>query len=214
MPANILKRRLFARLTSNRLNVPRFFQKSKKGFTLVELLVVLAVIGVLATILLANYNNFGARQEVRNAAAELKTNLRKYQTFAISGQKNPTNLTAGLGCNSHDRQLDHYEIVVSSPSTYNVNIVCHEVNPPHAVTTEPVTANVPWGPNVPIAAVGAAGADCAPGGTVTIRFLPINEGVEFLSCFGAVDNVSITVGQAGGDTSVVTVTNTGQIDDN
>src|SRR3972149_9513129 len=65
------------------------FFNSKIGFTLIELLVVLAVIGILATVVLANYNNFGQKQAVTNAAGELKSDLRKYQTLAISGQKNP-----------------------------------------------------------------------------------------------------------------------------
>src|SRR4030043_1058084 len=60
-----------------------------KGFTLVELLVVIALISILAAFVFASYQNFGQRQEVQNVALELKSSLRKYQNFAISGQKNP-----------------------------------------------------------------------------------------------------------------------------
>jgi prepilin-type N-terminal cleavage/methylation domain-containing protein len=212
MPAKILKGRLFARSTSNKLVLPHPFSGGKKGFTLIELLVVLAIIGILATIILANYTDFGARQEVRNAAAELKTNLRKYQTFGFSSHKNPTNLPDGVGCNYDGRQLDHYEITVSSPATYDVNIVCHELAPPNAATTVAVTNEIPWGPDVPIESVGRDGG--IPCGVITIRFLPINEGVE-LWCgpVPVMGSVFINVGQPAGHISTVTVTRAGEIRD-
>ena len=205
MPAKILKGRLFARSNSNKLVLPHPFSGGKKGFTLIELLVVLAIIGILATIILANYNDFGARQEVRNAAAELKTNLRKYQIFAISGQKNP--LPSNPACDNDTRQLDYYQITAST-TTYNVDIFCD-----NTATSVPVVDQIPWGHEVPIESVGRDnGISC---GDITIRFLPIDQGVELLSsgCGAVANSVYINVGQTGGDISTVTLTRAGEISD-
>jgi type II secretion system protein G len=49
--------------------------KSKKGFTLIELLIVVAIIGVLATLLMANF--VGVRQRARDA--QRKSDLRQIQ---------------------------------------------------------------------------------------------------------------------------------------
>ena len=50
--------------------------KIKKGFTLVELLIVVAIIGVLATLLMANF--IGVRQRARDA--QRKADLRQVQS--------------------------------------------------------------------------------------------------------------------------------------
>lgn len=50
--------------------------KIKKGFTLVELLIVVAIIGVLATLLMANF--IGVRQRARDA--QRKADLRQLQS--------------------------------------------------------------------------------------------------------------------------------------
>lgn len=46
------------------------FMKSKKGFTLTELLVVLALVGVIACIAIPIYNGFTKTARVRNCSAE------------------------------------------------------------------------------------------------------------------------------------------------
>ncbi len=105
-----------------------------RGFTLVELLVVLAIISILTFITLGSFNNFQQRQEVRFAAEELKSNLRKYQNYAVSGQKNPTLLPAGNGCNpptvdpnNQNFQMTNYTVhfdLAASPPEYWAELVC------------------------------------------------------------------------------------------
>jgi len=51
-------------------------KNSKKGFTLIELLIVIAIIGVLATLLMANF--IGVRQRARDA--QRKSDLRQIQS--------------------------------------------------------------------------------------------------------------------------------------
>ncbi len=188
MPAKILKSRLFARLTSNKLVLPYPFFRGKKGFTLIELLVVIVIIGILATILLASYNDFGARQEVRDAAEDLKSNLRKYQTFAISGQKNPTNLLDGSGCNDDDKTLDNYTVEIdesATPPNYWPTINCH-LNSDPTVTTNVVMQPV----NFPEGITITVNPPCP---NIQIIFNPLNQGVQF-SCGGNAVQVDVLRG--------------------
>ncbi len=204
MPAKIFEGRLFARLTSA---LPHPFFGGKKGFTLVELIVVLAVIGILATIMLANYNDFGARQEVRNAAEELKSNLRKYQTFAISGQKNPTNLPDGSGCNDDTRTLDNYSVVVDdtvTPIRYRAVLNCVDNN-----TTPPTplpAVELPW---VDLPEDFAVSTSCAVVSDLTIIFNPINEGVELRCVATSQTNAHISI--VGDAIYQVNINDTGEI---
>ena len=57
--------------------------KTQKAFTLVELLVVISLIGILATLVLANLNS--ARERARDA--ERKSDLRNIQTALRNGSK-------------------------------------------------------------------------------------------------------------------------------
>jgi len=120
---------------------------SKKGFTLIELLVVLAVTAILAVVMLPNFQNFGRRQEVKNVAAEMVSNLRKYQIYALSTQKNPTQVpinTTPKGCffdgltPSTTSTVEYYEVVFDIPPTappfsYRATLHCLVGDPP--VTT-------------------------------------------------------------------------------
>jgi len=188
--------------------------KVQRGFTLIELLIVMAIIGILSTIILANYNNFGARQEVKNAAAELKSNLRKYQTFALASQKNPDpNATAPDTCyDSTDpsaHPLDYYRIQISTTS-YNVSLRCD------SETTEVnLVDDLQWPTSVSIEEVGADGVVCA--GSIEIRFRSLSDQPLLSNSCGApvTNNVYIRISNVSGSaTRTVTVTNVGEIREN
>ena len=57
---------------------------SKSGYTLVELLVVLAIIMIMAGIALANNNQFGRQVDIENSAYKLALDVRTAQAFGIN----------------------------------------------------------------------------------------------------------------------------------
>lgn len=68
-----------------------------KGFTLVELLVVVAIISVISSLILVNWNNFREIRILDAAGQETVSQLREVRSRAINGEK-----PSALGCASFD----------------------------------------------------------------------------------------------------------------
>lgn len=58
-----------------------------KGFSLIELLIVISLFGVAASLITASYLSFDRNQRLKNAALVLKSDLRLVQNHATSGDK-------------------------------------------------------------------------------------------------------------------------------
>lgn len=61
-------------------------KKTMKGFSLIEIIIVLAIIAIMTGVLFANNNNNKASQEVQLAAREVAAQLRLLQNDAINGK--------------------------------------------------------------------------------------------------------------------------------
>lgn len=70
---------------------------AQKGFTLIELMIVVAIIGILAAIAIPQYQNYIARSQVSRAVAEAGSLKTAVETCLLNGQ---TDLGTGAGqCN-------------------------------------------------------------------------------------------------------------------
>jgi general secretion pathway protein G len=95
--------------------------KSKKGFTLIELLIVVAIIGVLATLLMANF--VGVRQRARDA--QRKSDIRQIQSaLELYRSDNGTYPTVGAGPGNFPATCGAGVSLMSGNSTYMKSIPC------------------------------------------------------------------------------------------
>lgn len=65
------------------MRLPKFLP----GFTIIELLIVVSLFGLAASLVTASYLTFERNQRVKNGALSLKSNLRLTQNKALSGDK-------------------------------------------------------------------------------------------------------------------------------
>jgi prepilin-type N-terminal cleavage/methylation domain-containing protein len=94
---------------------------SSKGFTLVELLIVIVVIAVIASITVLAYNNIQARARAASAQAAIHQAMTKIQTFTVDNDGNyPSNLAA-IGITDTSSTTYQYNVNNSaSPRTFCV----------------------------------------------------------------------------------------------
>jgi len=59
----------------------------KKGFTVIEMLVVIFIIGVMSTVLVVNWRQNEKTYLVRRTAQEIAQSIRKAQDLALTGKK-------------------------------------------------------------------------------------------------------------------------------
>lgn len=157
-------------------------RRIRAGFTLVELLVALAIISLLGGLGFANYRAFSQRQLLAQAARELRSDLRLAANLVLTGEK-PGVCSGGT--------LSGYRVNFSGAKTYLVEARCDVSGSQESETVK--TVNLPGTstevifnpiPSPILFKVVGQGTDVV--GTATIT----------LSGFGQTE--SVTVNAAGG----------------
>lgn len=124
----------------------RYFLTPSIGFTLIETLVVVAIMIILIGVGVASYNNFNQNQILSQAASTLVTNLRDAQNRALSGEKNCSSSACG-GANSicdngvGDKPLDGWYVNFAL-SSYTIKGHCGGL-PPAGTDFSIITVNLP-----------------------------------------------------------------------
>lgn len=125
------------------------------AFTLIELLVVTSIMGILFSLGFAQYQNFNRIQILKQAALNLKNDLRDVQNRALSGEKDcGVNICGGpiLGCGndpSGEKPLNNWNVTfTSSPPSYVIAGDCggtsfspKTVTLPNILTLTPPSSN-------------------------------------------------------------------------
>lgn len=132
-----------------------------KGFTLIELLVVIAIIGTLVAVLLPQLSNFNRGQTLKNAAADLQSNIRKTQN----------NASSGLNCNSNFKDTaSGWKIdFVQGGASYNVSAICSGGN-------VGISTAQPFPSGITISQINVGTLDCSP---VSAVFSNISSVINF-----------------------------------
>ena len=90
----------------NEYMIKRWTQK-QKGFTIVELLIVIVVIGILAAITIVAYNGVQNRANDTTIQSDLKNTAKKLELIKVDSPTGtyPTSLTASMGLKASRRLL-------------------------------------------------------------------------------------------------------------
>lgn len=98
-----------------RTGLTEFRDSRNRGFTLLELIIVMTIGTVLLSMGIASFNNYNNLQKVKQAALTLRNNLRLAQTYAISAEK-------PAGCAS---PLDGYLVSFPTNDSYTIRPQCN-----------------------------------------------------------------------------------------
>jgi prepilin-type N-terminal cleavage/methylation domain-containing protein len=94
----------------------------KRGFSLIELMVVISLFGITTSLITASYIGFERNQRIKNATSRLKNDLRFVQNKANSGDKG----LGGVDCDPADTQLGGwYLIIEEGVISYDYGGVCN-----------------------------------------------------------------------------------------
>lgn len=99
------------------------------GFTIIELIIVISIMGLMATLLVASFNATRSRRNLTLAANELVTNLRKTQSYALSAR----DITNDLPAKYYILQFDF-----TMPNQYQILAIDNKFGP-KIITVETIS---------------------------------------------------------------------------
>ena len=156
--------------------------QSMKGYTLIEILVALTVVGILFGVGYVSFRDFSRRQSINSNARQVASDLRFAQELSASGKK-------PAGCTG---SLDGYNFRVTSATAYSIEAKCSLAGVAQIVSAKTVSLIN----NVRV----------STSGTNPILFKSVSEGTNIpagqsvtlvLSQPGVAYTASLTIGQNG-----------------
>ena len=146
----------------------------RRGFTIIELLVVISLLGITTTLVSAAYLSFERRERVKTAALDLKSNLRFAQNKALTGDKGIPG--SGEECAYGNTLVGWFVRLDTTGSSYEIVGTCQS-SPGAETEFFRNTVRLPKGVSLTqISYAGASQPNLSLSG-VNILFRPIDRGV-------------------------------------
>jgi type IV pilus assembly protein PilA len=116
--------------------------KYKQGFTLIELMIVIAIIGILAAIALLQYQNFVVKSQLTSAVAELNGARPQYELIMNDGSaSNNATFTVANMFFSTSSQFCTYTVQAPVGGIANPALECQLTNVASAIKGESIFLN-------------------------------------------------------------------------
>ena len=99
---------------------------NNKGFTLIEIIIVVAIVGIISGIAIPQYQNHIARSQIAIAIAELRGAQPQYELIIHGGSPSSDYTPANIFFSSSSSHICNY--IVNPPDIYNAAdqaLVCH-----------------------------------------------------------------------------------------
>jgi type II secretion system protein H len=152
-----------------------------KGFTLIELMVVIAIIAILVVVAVPSYNEYNKNQRLNEAANQLQATLRQAQNNAQTGTQCNPNTASASKAEYWYIQLP-YNGTERNTSYYTLEPVCEsgtQIFPSSLLPSEVVISNISIG-----------GCDISNTEIVKARFSNVNTNVTFEGSTGCPDGIN------------------------
>ena len=151
--------------------------KVNSGFSMIELLVVLVIVGILFGLGFMNYRDYARKQTVTAAARQVESDIRLARQMAFEGYKPE-------GCDNND-YLYGYKFLVNADNTYNIIAQCNE---------GAATINIDVKEDVALSSDNLT-LDSSPLNFNSIVFRSVGQGIEIEGANVGDSNISVTITQ-------------------
>lgn len=109
----------------------------RRGFTLIELMVVLAIIVVITTVVLTNQNSFNKSLILANTSYDIALTLRSAQTYGLSSRAAGVSANAGYGLHFQTATPGSFTLFADTYPTASTLSICHPTNNASAPDARP-----------------------------------------------------------------------------